>query len=341
MSTTQPVAEAIRGALTGLLKGAVEVERAVRIPGGASKEAWLVDARISGERLELLVRRAAGGVIYDETLSLEAEHRLFQAAYDNGVRVPRTYGYVADLAGREAFVMERVKGEGVGRRVVKLPELSGARAELPRQMAEALAAIHGIRREALPKLPFHGNPAEPPPMRTAHNLERRLDAVGEPHPAIELGIACLRRNAQSIIRDEPEVLVHGDFRIGNLLVDECGLTAVLDWEFAHWGDPAEDLAWPLVRTWRFGVADKPLGGIGSVEPFLEHYNRLTGRDIGMRELRYWELAGNVRWAIGSLNQARRHLSGQERSVELAVLGRLACEVEYEILCLLEQAEREP
>jgi aminoglycoside phosphotransferase (APT) family kinase protein len=120
------------------------------------------------------------------------------------------------------------------------------------------------------------------------------------------------------------------------MVDEEGLVGILDWEFAHLGDPAEDLAWPLVRAWRFGVDHLRLGGIGEVEPYLEHYNALTGRRITFEELFYWEVAGNVRWAIGSLNQAKRHLSGQERSVELAVIGRLASEVEYELLSLLER-----
>jgi aminoglycoside phosphotransferase (APT) family kinase protein len=336
---TEPVADAMREALAGVLQSPVEIERAVRIPGGASKEAWLVDAIVPGGRLELMVRRAGGGVIYDETLSLKSEHQVLQAAYGAGVPAPRTYGYIAGLAGREAFVMERVKGEGVGRRIVRAPELQDARAALPLQMAEALAAIHGIKRQDVPQLPFHGEAHEALPTRVINNMERRLDAIGEPHPAIELGLAWLRRNAEAVALDGPEILVHGDFRIGNLLVDERGLTAVLDWEFAHWGDPAEDLAWPLVRAWRFGVPAKRLGGVGAVEPFLEHYNRLTGREIGMRQLFYWEVAGNVRWAIGSLNQARRHLSGQERSVELAVLGRLGCEVEYELLCLLEDAER--
>ncbi len=94
--------------------------------------------------------------------------------------------------------------------------------------------------------------------------------------------------------------------------------------------------WPSVRAWRFGVDHLRLGGVGEVEPYLERYNDLTDREITLEDLYYWEVVGNVRWAIGMLNQARRHLSGQERSVELAVLGRLASEVEYEILSLLER-----
>ena len=132
------------------------------------------------------------------------------------------------------------------------------------------------------------------------------------------------------------MLNHGDFRVGNLILDGGGLIGVIDWEFAHLGDPAEDLAWPLVRAWRFGVDHLRLGGVGEVEPYLERYNALADREVSLEDLFYWEVAGNVRWAIGALNQARRHLSGQERSVELAILGRLAAEVEYEILSLLER-----
>jgi aminoglycoside phosphotransferase (APT) family kinase protein len=131
-------------------------------------------------------------------------------------------------------------------------------------------------------------------------------------------------------------VVHGDYRIGNVVVRETGLAGVLDWEFAHLDDPVRDLAFGLVRAWRFGVPEKRLGGIGDVEPYLERYNERTGFDVRPEELDYWELAGNVGWAIGCLTQMQRHLSGQDRSIELAVLGRLGAEVEYEIVNLLER-----
>ena len=91
-----------------------------------------------------------------------------------------------------------------------------------------------------------------------------------------------------------------------------------------------------MRAWRFGEDGKRLGGVGEVGPFLERYNALTGRDIAEEELFWWEVLGNVRWGLGALKQARRHLRGEERSVELAVLGRLASEMEYEVLHLLER-----
>jgi aminoglycoside phosphotransferase (APT) family kinase protein len=291
------------------------VSEPVLLAGGASKEAWAVDA--DGERL--LVRRAAVGVIHRHTLSLRHEFEVLQAAHEAGVKVPRPIRYIDDLDGREAFVMERLEGETIGRRIVRmdLPR------ELPLELAEELAKIHAIPPERVPFL-------------VEASFERmvdELDEFGEPHPAIELGLWWLRENRPPA---RPLVVNHGDYRIGNVVVDERGLVGILDWEFAHLDDPVRDLGFGLVRAWRFGADDKRLGGIGDAEPYLERYNELTGLDVRPEELDYWELAGNVAWAIGCLTQAQRHLRGLDRSVELAVLGRLGAEVEYEICHLLER-----
>ncbi len=323
--------EEIGESLAALLKVPVKVQRAQLIPGGASKEAWAVEAMTPEGELELLVRRAAGGVIYSETLSLGQECGVLQVAYESGVRAPKPYGHLEDLGGREAFVMERLEGESIGRRVVQKPEFAATREILPRQMAEELLKIHAIPFEQLPSLP--GDRKGPAAAHALATLERELAALDEPHPVIELGLLWLREHPPT---SHGTVLNHGDFRLGNFMVNEKGLVGVLDWEFAHLGDPAEDLAWPLVRAWRFGADNLRLGGVGEVEPYLALYNALTDREIDLEDLYYWEVMGNVRWAIGALNQARRHLSGQERSVELAILGRLASEVEYEILSLLER-----
>lgn len=287
------------------------------LAGGASKEAWAVEA--GGE--PLIVRRAAATVMHHHTLTLAQEYECLVAATEAGVKAPRPIAYLPDLEGREAFVMERLVGETIGRRIVRMDPLP---VELPVQLAEELAKIHAIPAARLPFLPEARIDA----------MTAELDEVGEPHPAIELGLWWLRENRPRPAR-EP-VVNHGDFRIGNVVVDETGLVGVLDWEFAHLDDPARDLAFGLVRAWRFGVVDKRLGGIGDVEPYLGRYNELTGREVRPEELDYWEIAGNVAWAIGCLTQAQRHLSGADRSVELAILGRLGAEVEYEICTLLEQ-----
>jgi aminoglycoside phosphotransferase (APT) family kinase protein len=312
--------EALQPALSELFGRDVEISEPVLLAGGASKEAWAVDA--DGERL--LVRRAAASVIHRHTLSLRDELAVLEAAHKAGVKAPRPYGYIPDLAGREAFVMERLEGETIGRRIVQKEELALAREALPVQMAEELAKIHAIPAERVSFLP----------QSRLEQMADELEEVDEPHAAIELGLTWLRENRPPALR--PLVVTHGDYRIGNLVVGDGGLVGVLDWEFAHLDDPVRDMAFSLVRAWRFGVPEKRLGGVGDVEPYLERYNELTGLDVRPAELDYWELAGNVAWAIGCLTQMQRHLTGQDRSVELAILGRLGVEVEYEIVNLLER-----
>jgi aminoglycoside phosphotransferase (APT) family kinase protein len=284
------------------------------LPGGASKEAWAVQA--DGDRL--LGRRAAGGVIHGATLSLEEEFEVLLAAADAGVRVPRPVAYLGELGGREAFAMELVRGETIGRRIVRNPPPA-----LDTQLADELAKIHAIPAERLPFL--RGGDV-------LARFEGELDSVGEPHPAIEFGLWWLREHRPEPL---PDVVSHGDFRIGNVVVSERGLEYLLDWEFAHLSDPREDLAWPIVRAWRFGADDRRLGGIGELETYLARYAERTGREVAADDLFWWEVLGNVKWATGCLTQCRRHLTGVDRSVEYAVLGRMAAEMEYELLDLLD------
>jgi aminoglycoside phosphotransferase (APT) family kinase protein len=322
----------LEAGLSGVLNAPARVLSAVLLAGGASKEAWAVDVATADGILELLVRRATGGATYAHMLSLEDEHRVLQVVFEAGVKTPRPYGYIADLAGHDAFAMERVLGETIGRRIVRRPEFASARDTLPRQMAEQLARIHSIPVQAVDFVP--GPHSSPVASGYLDSLEEQLDSLPEAHPAIELGLRWLRDSPPP---EHDIVLTHADFRLGNFVVDAQGIVAVLDWEYAHRGQPAEDLGWALVRSWRFGVDDRRVAGTGDVEPYLDRYNELTGLEIGCEELAWWELAGNVRWAIGAGRQGLRHLSGQERNVELAMLGRKAGEIEYEILNLLGQS----
>ena len=285
------------------------------LAGGASKEAWAVDL---ADGTELLVRRASVGVIHRDTLTLEQEFQVLEAAVAAGVAAPRPVQYLGEVDGHEAFAMERVRGETIGRRIVRDPP-----AALPSQLAEQLARIHSI--EPLDFLPRGDAIAR---------FYDELDTVDEPHPAIEYGLAWVR---ERLAPPDATTFCHGDFRVGNFAVDADGLVAVLDWEFAHVGDPVGDVAWPIVRAWRFGAEERRLGGLGEVEPYLERYNELSGREVTLEELDVWEVFGNVKWAIGCLTQCRRHLNGQDRSVEYAVLGRMAAEMEYELLDLIEHA----
>jgi aminoglycoside phosphotransferase (APT) family kinase protein len=303
-----------------------------QLTGGASRDTWSFDAEIGGERVALVLRRDLGGTISDDALSREHEFAVLQTAHAGGVLAPRPRWLCTDASvlGVPFFVMDRLEGESVGRRVVREPALSEARRRLPRQMGEQLARIHALDRAALHYLP-RPEPALSPAQTAVERTARQLWGFAEPHPVLELAIRWLRRHTPPC---PAPVLVHGDFRVGNLMVGPEGLVGVFDWEFAHVGDPAEDLAWPCVRSWRFGQDSLRLGGIGDPAELLDAYEKAGGGRVEPARLHFWELMGNFRWAVGCIAQADRHLSGKAASVELASLGRRTAEMELELLELM-------
>jgi len=327
--------------LTAKAGAPAAVTAARHLTGGASRETWAVDVEIaSGEhagRHALVLRRDMGGEIHEDALSRRQEFDLLVAAHAAGVLVPRPRWLCDDQAvlGASFFLMDRVEGESVGRRVVREPSLAQGRRLLPRQMGEQLARIHRIPIDhpAVAVLP-HPSKETPPALAALDAATRMLHKIGEPHPALELAARWLRLHAPTAAE---RVLVHGDFRIGNLMVGPDGLRGVFDWEFSHVGDPAEDLAWPCVRSWRFGQDQLRLGGVGDPEEFFAAYESASGRRVDREAVAYWEILGNFRWAVGCVQQANRHLSGQAVSLELASLGRRAAEMELELLDLIERA----
>jgi aminoglycoside phosphotransferase (APT) family kinase protein len=338
-TTIEDLPARLEGFLAEKLGGAVRVAGLRQLTGGASRDTWSVDAEAPAGRLALVVRRDLGGQIVTEALARDGEFAVLCLAHAAGVRVPAPRWLCMDesVLGSPFFVMDRLEGESVGRRIIREPALAAARQALPRQMGEQLARIHELRTEGLDFLP-RPNAGESPAQSALERTAGQLHALGEPHPALELAIRWLRPRAPAC---ERTVLVHGDFRVGNLMVGPAGLVGVFDWEFAHLGDPHEDLAWPCVRSWRFGQDELRLGGVGQPEEFFSAYEAVGGRSVDRQAVRFWEMLGNMRWAVGCIAQAHRHLSGQAVSVEFASLGRRTCEMELELLDLIEQAEGQP
>jgi len=97
----------------------------------------------------------------------------------------------------------------------------------------------------------------------------------------------------------------------------------------------QDLGYLCVRAWRFG-GDGPVGGFGSYEDLFAGYERISGRAVDRDAVRWWEVFGSVWWGGACMLQAWRHLSGGERSVELAAIGRRVSEQEYDVLVGLEE-----
>jgi aminoglycoside phosphotransferase (APT) family kinase protein len=296
-----------------------------RIPGGASRETWLAES----EAGRWVLRRDPRGSV--SLVPLGEEFSLLSRAAADGVPVPGPLAYEPDGGrfGSPGLLMEHVAGTSVAPRVLRKPELESARERLPAQLAEALARIHAIDPATLDgALP---QPGGDPALAQLSEWERQLDEIGESLPAVELGLRWLRANAP-----EPAGpgLVHGDFRLGNFIVDEEGLAAVIDWELAHLGDPAEDIGWIGIRSWRFGNDELPVAGVGRMDDFVSAYQAAGGAPVDRERVRYWELFGNVKWAIICARQAHDHLTGVRRSHELASLGRRICEPEWDLLQLM-------
>lgn len=321
--------------------GAVRISSMEPLAGGASRQSWKLDLTIrdgpqAGD-YQLVLRRDLHSELQPNALTREQEFRLLQLVHAAGVAVPRPRwsGALPDSEGeaRPFFLMDRVEGESIGSRVVRLRELEAARAVLPAQMGEQLAHIHAMSAH----LDWLPGPAADQPSAdwTIGRLRQMADQIGIVNPAYEFAFRWLEANQP---QPAPACLVHGDYRIGNVIVDGRGLRAVIDWEFAHRGEPAEDLAWPGLRDWRFGNNSMRFGGIGTRQDFYAAYQRAGGTAVDLQAIAYWEIMGNLRWAVGCLSQAQRHRSGRDPSIELASLGRRAAEMELEFLRLIEAAE---
>ena len=164
-----------------------------------------------------------------------------------------------------------------------------------------------------------------------------LDEHDLPRPALEYGLRWLELRAppRSTI-----VLCHNDYRTGNYMVDGNGVTGILDWEFAGWGDPHEDIGWFCARCWRFGAIDREAGGIGAREDFYAGYEAEADTTIDRPRVLFWEVMATMRWAMIAIQQAERHTSGSEHSLELALTGHIVPELEQQILEMIVSRVRE-
>jgi aminoglycoside phosphotransferase (APT) family kinase protein len=285
-----------------------------RLSGGASRDTW----RFMADGRPLVVQRQRGGAAQD--MALEAA--VVRAAHAAGVRVPEVLAAGHDDDGRAYTVLTMVEGETIARKILRDERFAAARDVLVSDMAESLARLHSADAGAVPGL-AHTDQVE--------QYRVILDQLGHPHPTFELVFRWLEANRPSPTRD---AIVHGDFRLGNMIVDEDGLAAVIDWELAHRGDPMEDLGWLCVKAWRFG-SPRPVAGLADYDALFGAYEAAGGTAVDPDVVRWWEVLGTLKWGVMCIIQASAHLTGVSRSHELAAIGRRVCENEYDLFLALE------
>jgi len=337
----------LEGYLSRRLEGEVSLSGMQSLSGGACQENFAVDVEVkSGPaqgRYETVFRTDKGAALL-ASLSRAHEFQVCRLAFEAGVKTPEPFWLETDaqITGSPFYFMRRIPGKAQGRFLVKDPALNPIRARLAQDLAQNLARIHSIGP---------GDCADPQLRKTlawdqdlqspnsAHSqvetLRRSLAQMPGAHPTMELVLNWLEKSAPPSDR---LVLVHGDFRTGNFMVNAEGLQGIVDWEFAHWGDRHEDLTWVCLRDWRFGKTKLEAGGFAQRAVFYSAYEEASGVRLDQGKILYWEVMGNLRWAIGCLGQADRHLSGKDKGIELAAIGRRACEMEWEAMRLIERAE---
>lgn len=303
----------------------LRIDHFEKMSGGASRDTWSFDAIPSaGEPRELVARQVQPG--RDFVAGLTSEAVAIKAALEAGAPAPGLIGLFQfeDLDGTgPCLVMDRVHGETIARRILRGEEFAHARAVFATQCGAILGMIHASEVNS-----------DHERYDAFERLLEIFDTVGERRPVFELAFAWLAAHRPVCTA---ETLVHGDFRLGNLVVGPEGVRAVLDWEASHVGDPLEDLGWLCVKAWRFG-GNSAVGGLGSYDELCSSYERTCGRHVDRGALRWWVMFETLRWGVSCVQMASWHVSGARRSVELAAIGRRACENEWDLVCMLSEKE---
>lgn len=312
----------------------VQIDSCERLSGGAIQENWLLKATVfegAGGTMHRWVLRTDSPSSVAVSMDRSQEFAVLRAVHQVGMRVPTPLWLCRDpqVIGRDFFIMQALEGSASGHWLTTDQELEPMRAELCKELGRNLALMHRIAPDH-PELGFLSHPAADPAQASIDQYRQYLDALPGSHPVIEWGLRWCELNR---LKPVPSRLIHRDYRTGNYMVSQGHLAGVLDWEFAGWGDPREDLGWFTARCWRFARPDREAGGVGQLADFLDGYEMVSKYRPTATELRYWQLMAHLRWAVVALQQAQRHLSRQQTSLELALTGYMLPELEQDILAL--------
>lgn len=303
-----------------------------RLTGGASLQTWSFDLRVGNKVMPLILRRLPEGQVpLMNSVSLAVEAAVIEQARAAGVPVAAIrYVLQPDEGLGQGFVAERVNGVALPRKILRDPRYAAVRQRLACRFGEMLAQIHAMSVPA----------AAPLVLLTAEeqveSIERSYRSRAMRSAVFELALRWLRARLPAMACSSPTV-VHGDFRLGNVMIDQYGVTAVLDWELVHRGDPAEDLGWVTVNSWRFGNIDAVVGGVGTLESLMQGYRARGGRSIDAESVSFWRALGSLRWGVACGEMSHAFQQGREHSVERGMIGRRVSETELDLLDIIAQS----
>ena len=295
------------------------------LTGGASNETWKFSLSSNSKKTDLILRRSFGDPSPLAVLKSE-EASIQKLAFQQGAPVPEIVA-VADsgsLLG-DAYIMKCIKGETIARKILRDIEYKEARKNLAYECGAAIAKVHQVPTNKLKAIPTNS------PEDLLKQLYSTYKNFEQPSPVFEYTFKWLENQD---FGEQKNKLVHGDFRLGNIIVNQQGLQAVIDWELAHIGNPIQDLGWICVNSWRFGQYKKIVGGFGDVGDLLKGYSTVCKNDITYKQIKIWQIFGTLRWGVICLIQTYAHLQGRINSVEKAAIGRRVSETEIDLVDLL-------
>lgn len=327
------LAEPLIGVLSGSVPGFRSLVGVERLSGGASQETYRLSLDTAAGELLLAMRRAPGGGFDSERPEnypgLDVEAKLMQAAAAVGVPEPQVVHVLVPEDGLgEGFIMQWLEGEALGARIARAPAFADLREHLAYDCGRILAQIHAID---LDSTGLRDDLQLTDPAEFIEQTWARYREYPSPQPMIDYTARWLLEN----LPENPEpALVHNDFRNGNIMVNEQGVVAVLDWEIAHIGDPMRDLGWICTNSWRFGVAELPVGGFGAREDLYRGYADESGAVVDPQRVKFWEVFGSFWWAVGCLGMAEHYRNGPDQTVERPGIGRRSSECQVDCVNLI-------
>lgn len=315
------------------------ITRLDKLSGGAIQENWSLDVCMKGGQQpgeQAWVLRTDALSTISSSLGRAEEFAILKVVERVGVTAPAPVLLCqnTNVIGTPFYLMSRKEGTAHAREITRDPNLSVFGEKLAVQLGTELGRLHRVTPQTA-DLPFLSIPDQAPTHSRINQYRDDLDALPDAHPVLEFALNWLEDNAPT---PNPVALCHCDFRTGNYLVKDGILTAILDWEFASWGDPDEDIGWLCARSWRFGNDHLQVGGIASLEGFLKRYQTESQRTVSVSQIFYWQTMAELRWAVIALQQAQRCRSNIEITQELALTGLMASEMELNILNLIEGIE---
>ena len=284
-------AERLRRWLADELDESVRIEHLQRTSGGYSRENWLFDAVVGTAHRALIGRRDPAGSVLNTDRRVEAA--VLEALQKTDLPVPqlRWADLTGEKAGRPTLIMDLAAGSCDS--FVLNGELPiESRLGLAHQIYDMLARIHLVDWLGIGLGDVLEDPGSDASLRELDHWESELRHVQlEPEPELAVIIAWLRANAP---KSPLTVLVHGDFKPGNVLYEGDAVTVILDWETVHLGDPHEDLGW-VTNPLRAGEHRIP--EVWQPEHLLTRWSQRTGIKVDDRSVHWWSVLANLKLAV--------------------------------------------